>query len=74
MALPCSKGRELGFIEGLHGFRRKQADLRNLRCFGYLGLGFKVRACNVAVTILNPVTIEIFPGAEFPGGSGVLIA
>ena len=33
--------------------------------------------CNVAVTtvtILNPVTIKIFPGAEFPGGRGVLIA
>ena len=29
---------------------------------------------NVAVIVLNPVTIKIFPGAEFPGARGVLIA
>ena len=29
---------------------------------------------NVAVIVLNPVTIKIFPRAEFPDARGVLIA
>ena len=43
--------------------------------FGYLGLGFKVRACNVAVTILNPGdNLNYSPGPNFRAEAEFLIA